>query len=749
MRGTDGEISPSRIVDTGSLSARASRRISAPLRMFWGGSSGSGSGNGSGSGAEEKIVLPERQPSPLRSVMRVDGFEKDEDGDDDGRVGGREDDTRRLVPLMGGSSARPSLDESVVTSTSFRPSLDSARPSMDSYMGSSSVSASVSVRRSPEPGYVREGSRPPTRLTERQGLMARVRKRSMSVQESLGAEFGTLPIGLRRGGDGSGSAGNVSSAALSARERLARARYGDLGGGARPWSSMSMRSGKTENLNVSVGAKGAGRSSRVAGGLLDYERERSPVLGGIERSMSERTGERDMVQYRERSGSGSGVGTLGRYASLRSASEYNFAGGNGSSVNLSMQHQAQHQQHPRSYSRMAFSESSGGSGGRRGSGTFSAVGNGLMESPTLTVSTSASGSRDTQRSSSTGATSLSQASAKEREREREELKELREKHAVETGALLSALSDSQRTCRVLRDENGELREKVADVEGENERLRRILGDLEREIERLKFSREWERERGWERERMKEREWERERGIGRGLSASAGPGAGGWKPIATPLAKQRETIAGSRLLPRLNKWQVYERDVERYEESETTMKHSRSKLDNVLFSRESEPESRIERHRSLREEDFIIQDEQKEDGGEFRSTSTPPSTAHHRRPSTTSSIFPIPPPNMTMLLHDDTAILPDSKRSSDDVLSIKGFKLPMSPVLPIPRTLKDGHAMNNSVSSNVSVSPTENFSMVTGSPGSLFLKPEHEMMLGEMESLDLGRSEKSEGEVWNE
>jgi len=28
-------------------------------------------------------------------------------------------------------------------------------------------------------------------------------------------------------------------------------------------------------------------------------------------------------------------------------------------------------------------------------------------------------------------------------------------------------------------------------------------------------------------------------------------------------------------------------------------------------------------------------------------------------------------------------------------------------------------------------------MVTGSPGSLFLRPEHEILLGDMESLDLG------------
>ena len=39
---------------------------------------------------------------------------------------------------------------------------------------------------------------------------------------------------------------------------------------------------------------------------------------------------------------------------------------------------------------------------------------------------------------------------------------------------------------------------------------------------------------------------------------------------------------------------------------------------------------------------------------------------------------------------------------------------------------------------MSISPTTaEFSMVTGSPGSLFLRPEHELLLGDMESLDLG------------
>lgn len=50
----------------------------------------------------------------------------------------------------------------------------------------------------------------------------------------------------------------------------------------------------------------------------------------------------------------------------------------------------------------------------------------------------------------------------------------------------------------------------------------------------------------------------------------------------------------------------------------------------------------------------------------------------------------------------------------------------------------GHQANKSSASAMSISPTTaEFSMVTGSPGSLFLRPEHELLLGDMESLDLG------------
>ncbi|KAF7310659.1 DUF2012 domain-containing protein [Mycena chlorophos] len=139
-------------------------------------------------------------------------------------------------------------------------------------------------------------------------------------------------------------------------------------------------------------------------------------------------------------------------------------------------------------SRMATSPSSMGRR-RRGSGSGSYFGGSqLMESPTLTLS-----SRDTPRSASTAPTSVSGASW---ERDRDEIRELKDKHAVETGALLSALSDSQRTTKVLREENTELRQRIAQLEvdvarlmmmeRENGALREFVTELREEAGQLKL-----------------------------------------------------------------------------------------------------------------------------------------------------------------------------------------------------------------------------------------------------------------------
>ena len=197
-----------------------------------------------------------------------------------------------------------------------------------------------------------------------------------------------------------------------------------------------------------------------------------------------------------------GASALNRFASLRSASEYNPP------------------THSRAHSRMAFSEVGGftasGHAGRRGSGSFSAYGGGgggdgysatgLMESPTFTVSSSSRcRDRDTPKSStSTIPTSVSESFGyfgrdadrtererdrdRDRDRDRAEIRELKERHGTEMAALLSALSDSQRTARVLREENFDLREKVDRLSGvhqENDRLRKACDGLESECTGLR------------------------------------------------------------------------------------------------------------------------------------------------------------------------------------------------------------------------------------------------------------------------
>ena len=77
----------------------------------------------------------------------------------------------------------------------------------------------------------------------------------------------------------------------------------------------------------------------------------------------------------------------------------------------------------------------------------------------------------------------------------------------------------------------------------------------------------------------------------------------------------------------------------------------------------------------------------------------------------------------MLLHD-----------SDDAGSMRRLS-------GFPPVSINGRSHHNHTNSVASISPTTvNFSTVTGSPRSLFLRLEHEVHLGDMENLDLGVSD---------
>lgn len=280
-----------------------------------------------------------------------------------------------------------------------------------------------------------------------------------------------------------------------------------------------------------------------------------------------------------------------------------------------------------------------------------------MESPTLTMS-----SRDTPRSASTAPTSVSGASWGREERE--EVRELKDKHAVETGALLSALSDSQRTTKVLREENVELRERLARLEEQMERSR----PLERENQALReFVSELREEAGQLKLQLR---------------------------LAAPVASSSRYLAPAITQPfRLPARGSVEQDLS---EDSYSAPH---------FS------------------------------------STPATkTLRKRLSSETSSIFPAPPSNMSLLLHEDGA----NSSDLDDTSMSASQQASPTMVRLAPRAM---HRNNKSITSMANTSP--NASML-GSPRSLLLRPEHEMHLGDMDSLDLGRTGPDDGdEDWSE
>jgi hypothetical protein len=297
-------------------------------------------------------------------------------------------------------------------------------------------------------------------------------------------------------------------------------------------------------------------------------------------------------------------------------------------------------------SRMAFSEASGStsSWGRSRSAsrtlTMSEVGGALTDSPTYSPTP-----RTTFSGGSTAPTSISASSSVTQSSFQVAVQSMREKHGVETEALLSALSDSQRATKMLREENMELRARIQELEGALNHMRR---------------------------------------------RSASP---------QPPAK----------LSRM----VYQR-------------LSQSSLESGLPKR---PQSHLQAQFLHPNVDVIptsVTLERDTSPNPFKETPS----SQRRRLSTTSSNFHLPPSNMSMLMHD--ADLPQrSEGFSSRSVS------PPSPTLIIPkRSSSLRHTHNRSMSSGGNISPlTANFSM-TGSPGSLHLRPEHEIHLGDMASLDL-------------
>ncbi|KAG7099475.1 hypothetical protein E1B28_001323 [Marasmius oreades] len=341
-------------------------------------------------------------------------------------------------------------------------------------------------------------------------------------------------------------------------------------------------------------------------------------------------------------------------------------------------------------------------GHRRGSGSYlsgtSIVG---MESPTFTISSSRGEREWPPRSVSTAPTSVSGISNGrewEREREREREKEestivaMKDKHALETSALLSALADSQRTTRVVREENEELRERLQEVE----RLEDVCDGLRRELTRVKE----------DNERLK-------------------------RFVADYVVRDRD--AGTRT--------AMEQDTRRRTKAFLANKGSLGRHAGTATGslhqivRAATPPSPSPPPTATKDS-FKLEDNHLDPF--FTLASTP---AKIRRFSTaSSSVFPAPPANMTMLNEEKLAASPDVagyfSQSESDASGSRFRSIPWS-------------AKNDKHTRDTSILSISNFSVTTGSPGSLCLRPEHELHLGDMESLDLGagRANSGDEEEW--
>ena len=624
----------------------------------------------------------------------------------------------------------------------YRPSIDSnttTRPSFDGIIISRPNSAAPPFRdrdrdgqqtpslRVVDPTTARDSRASPIPRVPTNPPSTRMRKRSMSVQDSkyVGRNRGATTISANedlivRSGSSLSSYGNKTTTT---------SRGGSVGGGGTENGSNT-----NESSTSSSGPKMEWLGPRTAkafraAGLMDFDHHREKERDSREEGNSESTTERLL---RDRSSSASGgvlspsplgvgnpVSTINRFASLRSASEYNPVYG-------------------RSYSRLTLSSETGSGAPRRGSESFYNYGgasshgggggggggggsyNGLMESPTFTVS-SGSRDRDTPKSSiSTGPTSLADSFGylgrdRERDRELEMMREMKEKHGTEMGALLGALSDSQRTVRVLREENSDLRdrlERFTVAVQTNQELRRVCEDLQSECGSLR----------------KENFDLRKELVGfRGSGLTHGGGANS-SGARTPVPKTAVNNSSSSPLGR----------------TFTSRVTHEEEYDNTFIDHGSEVENHITENGSSSPEINIL--------------ASP--SSKKRRLSNSSSIFPIPAPNMTLLLHEDVTStlgsITSCRSSTGTEHSQYGFSLPppiraaassstssqrikthvrsLSQSPPVSYHNFTGNILpNSSVISVGSISP----SMVTGSPGSLFLRPEHEILLGDMESLDLG------------
>ena len=316
-------------------------------------------------------------------------------------------------------------------------------------------------------------------------------------------------------------------------------------------------------------------------------------------------------------------------------------------------------------SRMAFSEAGSSSSWGARSGSISRAG-GYSEGMSTAgpLSEAMSTPRTAFSSASTAPTSVSASSV------HLEIQQLQDKHALETSALLSALADSQRTSKMLREENGQLRDRIQMLEDK-------LADAQERIQQILYS----------------------------------------QPPPPPAPKS-----------------VYSQRYGSPASSGRSLSHSRN--NSFLRARGDAP---LYGDLMSSPEHLSASPETPLDHTEGFA---PP---NRKRMSGASSVFASLPSNMSMIMHEE-GITPESfaamslgsssPAASPTMLYGRLHGQTPSSIPKAPSSRGHSHRANRSVSSG-NISPTTaTFSIMTGSPGSLNLRPEHERHLGDMPPLDL-------------
>ncbi|KAH9922371.1 uncharacterized protein B0H18DRAFT_1018106, partial [Fomitopsis serialis] len=326
-------------------------------------------------------------------------------------------------------------------------------------------------------------------------------------------------------------------------------------------------------------------------------------------------------------------------------------------------------------SRMAFSEAGSAGSWTRGETPSVSRRGSIVRTPALTATASELGSLETPRTTfSAASTAPTSVSASSSAHLQSELQSLQEQHQIETGALLSALADSQRTAKVLREENTQLRDRLAEIEF------KLAGAME-EVQKLQSAPPPSSQLG---SRVSHSRYG-------SVTAERVSRVGSRSPRKQSVLREYESPEGSCSSP--------------------SSEHSRTVVPAVANHAELEPYLDTRRF--------------------------------NKRMSTSSSLFHGPPSNMSMLMHEEALSAAGSGTGERDhsVVFSSRPQSPASPTLVLAK-LSTGPLPIAGLEEKVrpelgNISPTTaDFSMATSSPGSLNLRPEHELHLEDMPSFEL-------------